>query len=464
MLREFAQLIGQWGTFDTWIVITAALAAMACALPGNYLLLRRQSLMGDALSHAVLPGIAGAFLAVHAARQAGWLTAADYGTWWHAAMFTGAIAIGMLTALLAETVQKLGGVESSAALGVVFTGMFAVGLILIRVAADRIHLDADCVLYGTIETVVMDTVAQTGIPRAAVVNGAMLGVNLLLAGLFWKELRIAAFDPALATTQGISAGAMHYGLMAITAATLVAAFESVGSILVVAMLIVPAATAHLLTDSLSRMVGLSLLIAAASAALGHLAAITVPGIVFPRLGFTTVTDASTAGMMAVAAGGLFIGAVLFGHEYGLVSRLLRRTALRLRVAAEDILGAMFRHEEDGGGARPLSLGELPPRRGWSRWLQRLALSRLARKQMVAFEGGGYRLTDAGRIAAQDLVRSHRLWESYLEKHLGLSAARLHKSAHRMEHFIGPELREELASELDRPAIDPHGRTIPPPAN
>ena len=231
-----------------------ALAAMACALPGCFLLLRRQSLMGDAISHTSLLGIVAAFFVSHWLVETKIISPATELSVRHMAMCLGAVLVGVLSAWLTESLQKLGNVESSAALGVVFTSLFALGLLLIRAVADDVHIDPDCVLYGAIEMAPLETIGKSGVPRAVVVNGVVLVINLLLTILLFKELRLSAFDPALATTQGIPANVMHYGLMGVTAMTLVAAFESVGSILVIAMLIIPPATAYLLTDRLPRMI------------------------------------------------------------------------------------------------------------------------------------------------------------------------------------------------------------------
>jgi manganese/zinc/iron transport system permease protein len=467
MIREVLSHLADWGSLDTWIVVTAALSAMACALPGVFLVLRRQSMMGDALTHTVLPGIIVAFLFAHWLRTAGWITPEAYRATEHAALFGGAIVVGVLSALLTEWLRRLGGVEGTAALGVVYTTLFAVGLLLVRVTADSVHIDPDCVLYGTIETVAMDTLGNRpiedgGIPRAAVVNGAVLLVNLLLVTLFYKELRIATFDPALATTLGINARLMHYALMAVTAVTLVAAFESVGSILVIAMLIAPAATACLLTDRLGTLLAISLGVAALGAVLGHALAISVPPVLFGRLGFDTVESAGTAGMMAVACGLLFVLAMLFAPRHGIVSRVLHRAALGLRIAAEDVLGTLYRREEAVAGG---SATELEPGRdqtlGVSPILRRLARWKLAWSGQVATDDGGQRLTAAGRQAAEELVRAHRLWESYMAEHFQVPADHLHETAARVEHFLGPDLRSELAAELQAPNVDPHGRAIPP---
>ena len=278
-----------WSELDTWIVITGVLICLACALPGAFLMLNRQSMLGDGISHAVLPGLAIAFLLTNSRDIL--------------PMVAGAVIAGVLTAVLTQVVQRYGQVESGAALGVVFCGLFAVGLILIRVASDRVDLDADCVLYGSIETAVVDV---GRVPRVALISGGLLLVNALLTALFYKELRLAAFDPALATTLGFNADAIRLGLTLVASVTTVLAFESVGSILVIAMLVVPAAAASLLTRRLPRLLALALLFAAMSAVLGHIGAITLPGIVGgwfgqPRLGAT-----SSAAMMAVVAGGLFV--------------------------------------------------------------------------------------------------------------------------------------------------------------
>jgi manganese/zinc/iron transport system permease protein len=460
MIREFFQQLSRWDmSIDTWTVVTAALAAMACALPGVFLVVRRQSMMGDALSHTTLPGIVGAFLFAHYLSVSGWISSDVYDAWRHAAMFVGAMSIGVFSAVLTEWVQKQGRVESSAALGVVFTTLFAVGLLSIRLLADSVHIDPDCVLYGNIETVVLDLWPGTTIPRAAVVNGAALLANLALVGLFFKELRISAFDPALATTMGINARWMHYGLMAITAATLVSAFESVGSILVIAMLIVPAATAHLLTDRLSGLIGLSLVVAVLSAVIGHVLAITVPAIVFSRLGFDTVVDASTAGMVAVAGGMLFVAAIFLGPRHGIVSKFVHRTRLRLRIAAEDILGQLYRSGEKQGGDVALTSNEFGSL-AVSGFVSRLALWQLTRAGDLSCVAAGYCLTRDGKRKAEQLVRSHRLWETYVAKHFELPDDHLHQSANWVEHFIDPMLRGELFAELSEPSKDPHGTVIP----
>ncbi len=296
-----------WTSIDTWIVVTGALCAVACALPGCFLVLRKMSLMGDAISHAVLPGLAIAYLVT--------------GTRASVPMFLGAALAGWLTALFTQWITRLGNVDRSAAMGIVFTTLFAIGLLLIRQAADHVDLDPSCVLYGALELTPLDTLRVFGweIPRAVLVNGGALLLNLLLLTLLYKEFKLSSFDPDLAGTLGFSPAFLHYLLMTLVAITTVAAFESVGSIIVIAMMIVPPATALLLTRRLLPLLVLAASTAALSSLLGHVAARHVPG----WFGFQSTTS---SGMMALASGLLFLLAWLFAPEQGVLRQRRRPLA------------------------------------------------------------------------------------------------------------------------------------------
>jgi manganese/zinc/iron transport system permease protein len=278
-----------WTEIDTWIVVTGVLVCMACALPGAFLMLNKQSMLGDGISHAVLPGLALAFLLTHSREVL--------------PMVIGATTAGVLTAVLSQMVHRLGHVESGAALGVIFCAFFALGLILIRVASDHVDLDPDCVLYGSIETAVVDV---GRVPRVTVISGGLLAANLLLTFLFYKELRLSAFDPALATTLGFNADWMRLGLIVVASVTTVLAFESVGSILVIAMLVVPGAAASLITHKLHRLLVLALSFAAFSAVLGHISAVVLPSWVGRVMDDRGLGATSSAAMMAVCAGLVFL--------------------------------------------------------------------------------------------------------------------------------------------------------------
>lgn len=294
-----------WTAFDNWIVIAGALCAVACALPGCFLVLRRMSMMGDAISHAVLPGLAAAFLIT--------------GSRTSLAMFAGAALVGVLTALFTQWVSRFGQVDRGAAMGIVFTTLFAIGLLMIARATERVDLDPGCVLYGALELAPLDTLRWAGleIPRVVVVMGIIAMLNLGVVALLFKELRLSSFDPALADTLGFPSQLLHYLLMAMVAVTTVAAFEAVGSIIVIAMLIVPAATALLMTRRLVPMLVIACGVAALSAPFGHWLAVAVPA-------WFGADATNSSGMMAVVAGLFFMLAWLFAPGEGLVASRWRR--------------------------------------------------------------------------------------------------------------------------------------------
>lgn len=431
---------------DGWIVLAGVLSACSCALLGNYLVLRRMSLMGDAISHAVLPGLAIAFLVTHS-RSA-------------MPMFAGAVIAGVVTAVLSQAVNRHGKVEHGAAMGVVFSVLFALGLILIRQAADHVDLDPGCVLYGNIAQIPLEAIGGR-VPPQVVNLAVVLVVDVLFVVLFYKELKISTFDPELATTLGYNADTLHYALMVLVSVTTVANFESVGSILVIAMLIVPAVTAHLLTDRLSAMIGVSLMAACLSAIGGHVFAAFGPG----WLGMKAATN--TSAMMAVVAGLLLCAAVLLAPRHGLVSRLLHRRQMRMTILREDILGLLHRWQEmRAEGGRAMTHREVLAAVGDTRSV-RQAIRSLLRNQCVEKASGPpdaghtYRLSGDGQARAARLIRSHRLWESYIDRHFNLPPDHVHMSAERVEHFLTPELRHEIEADLTSPRTDPHGREIPP---
>jgi manganese/zinc/iron transport system permease protein len=464
MIDGLDRMIGEWSMLHTWIVVIGVLAASACALLGCFMVLRRMSMMGDAISHAVLPGLAAAFLLTVLVQNQlrdvalpEWLDAiVSINARSGPVMFVGAAIVGVLTAFFTQLVHEKGRVEHSAAMGVVFTTLFAIGLILMVRAADQVDLDPGCVLYGGIELAPLDevTIGSWAIPRAVVVLTIVGLIDLAFVVAFFKELKITSFDPALATTLGIRASVMHYLLMTLIAITTVAAFEAVGSILVVAMLIVPAATAHQLTDRLWTMLVTAVIVAGLGAGLGHVAAITVPDL----FGYP---DTSTAGSMAVVSGVLFVIALLLAPRHGIVVRVLQRRALGLSILREDILGLLYRLEEHGIREPAATLrSRVRAALGAGPLTTRLAIARLARRGLVARASGTISMTERGRQQARRLVRSHRLWESYLVKHLALAPDHVHSTAMRLEHVTGDAMREHLAQQVDDADVDPHGRAIP----
>lgn len=291
---------------DFWIILTGTLVAATSGILGCFLVLRKMSLVGDAISHSVLPGIAIAFM-VGGSRDS-------------LLMMIGAAVLGLITVFLIQLLQQ-GGLQSDASIGIVFTALFAIGVILISRNAANIDLDLDCVLFGEIAYVQWDILIINGYnmgPAAVWFLGITLFIVLLVIGLFYKQFKLCAFDPALAAALGIPVALFHYLLMGLVSLSTVASFESVGAILVVGMLIVPASTAYLLTDRLSRMLLYSVFIGALSSAGGYY--------------FAKWLDASIAGSMITVAGLLFLLAFLFSPLHGLVARYNKRRRMKSMTA------------------------------------------------------------------------------------------------------------------------------------
>lgn len=427
-LSPFLSEIG-WRT-----ILVGALTNVACALVGCYLVLRRMSLMGDAISHAVLPGLVIAFV----------LSGSTNILW----MFLGAAAAALVTTFLTQTLHQFGRVPTDASMGVAFTSLFALGVVLLKFYASKLHFDVQCVFEGMLAAGALDTFTFQGweLPRQILTVGPVVLLNLLVITLLWKELKLSSFDPALSTAMGYSATVMHYLLMAVVAVTAAASFEAVGSILVVAMLIVPPATAHLLCDRLGTMVVVACVLAVVSAVLGY------------WLSSAAVWNVAPAGAMAVVAGGMYALAVFLSPQYGIVSKLIRNLQTALRILREDLLLMLYRVEEIDPSKR-MQPGEAVAAVGGG-WLARWALAMLRRRGRVEIRDDRLHMTDDGRWRAARLVRGHRLWEAYLVKHLGLPADHVHAPADRLEHFTHQPLRDELQKAVEDAQQDPHGRDIP----
>jgi len=264
-----------------WIILTGALVAISAGLLGCFLVLRRMSMIGDAISHAVLPGIVIAYL-ISGSREP-------------ITVLIGASVLGLVTTFMIEYLQKKAKVQGDAAIGVTYTFLFAVGIILISLFAGQVDIDQDCVLYGEIayvpiDTIITDSGKNIG-PKPVYLLGGMLVVILLFIRLFFKQLSITAFDPSFATAIGISTSLWHYLLMGLVSMTTVISFESVGAILIINFLIGPPAVAYLLTESLKKMLLYTVLIGVTIAIIGGLVA--------------AYLDVSVAGTMAVTTGMIF---------------------------------------------------------------------------------------------------------------------------------------------------------------
>jgi manganese/zinc/iron transport system permease protein len=360
------------------ITAVGALVAASCALVGSFLVLRRMALLGDAISHSVLLGIVAAFLLTGSRNPL--------------PMVLGAGAVGVGTVVLVEVLNRSRRIHEDASIGVVFPALFSIGVILINLYGRAVDLDTDCVLHGEIAFTPLNVVTIGGLElgaKALWVTGAIFLFDLALVLLLWKELKVASFDPDLADSIGFSSLLIHYTLMFAVSVTVVGSFESVGAILVVAMLIVPPATAYLLTNRLSTMLTLAVLLGVASAVGGNLIA--------------SMADLEIAGSMAAVAGAMFILALVLAPEQGLLSRLLGHRRVGLRLQAELLLlhlkglAGEPRPERRTAQAGPPrgQAADVARRFGWgpARW--RRVAGWLARRDLVEEVEGELRITPRG---------------------------------------------------------------------
>jgi manganese/zinc/iron transport system permease protein len=429
----------QWSV-DGWIVLVGGLCAANCALLGCWLQLRRMSLLSDAISHAVLPGIVLAY--------------AWGGTRGGPVVLLAAAFFGVLCFALIESLQRgEGRIESGAATGVVFTGLFALGLLWVARGDPSVDLDPSCVLYGQLELIPLDMWRWQSwqLPRLVVVLLVISLIHICLLLFFYKPLQLAVFDPQISQLLGFRPVLVHYAVAAATALLCVASFEAVGTILVVAMFTIPPAAARLLSHRLPGMLLVSLVIALGSSLVGHWGAVQLPRWV----GYGST---SSSGGMALAAAACWLIVLLVGPRQSWLGRWRSQRRLQRRLLEEDLLAWLYRQQESQG---PTSM-ERPAIRGCSTGQLRRAAVRLrASGYLQPFVGGLYRLTEAGHRRAEQLVRSHRLWEQFLTEEPGLAADRIHPHAERFEHFTDRRLRDALDQETGGATQDPHGSRIPP---
>jgi manganese/zinc/iron transport system permease protein len=426
---------------DSWIICIAILSSLSASLLGNFLILRRASMLSDAISHAVLPGLIGAYL-LSGSRQA-----------WTALL--GAICVALFLVWLIELIGMRGGVDEGASTGIVFSTLFAIGLVLIALGAEQIDLDPNCVLYGDIELAPLDTInfGILQIPRTAIVLTLALLCNALFVYCYFRPLALSTFDSQFSDSLGWSSRKMHYGIATLTAITSVCSFEAVGNVLIVTMFIVPPAIAFLSCKHLSSMVIVSGLTALVASVLGHASSILVPWLF-------GLKSTSSAAMISVVCGGLFLLAILFNSRTGIAIQAYRRSQLSWSIVCQDVLALLYRDQEKGLPHK--TTREIANSLLLSPWLTWLVLTRLKQKGYIV-GGPVYCLNELGKQQGQTLIRSHRLWEQFLSMSTATDAARLHAQAETLEHFTNPALRQQLDKETQQATSDPHGKSIPPEA-
>lgn len=362
----------------TAILLTGVLCAAACSLLGAFLVLRRMSMMTDAISHAILPGlVAGYFLANGPNVIIGAL---------------GATGAAILTVTIVEALQRSRYLDGGSAMGIVFPAMFALGTVLVSRYFANVHLDTDAILYGNIEFSFFNRfiVGDRDLgPQSIWIMSTLLVINLIFLGLFYKELKITTFDPGMAAMLGFSPIAVHYSLMLVLSISTVGAFTAVGAILVVALVIVPAATAYLITDRLIVMMGLSVLIGALAAWTGFELALWI--------------DASVSGAMVTMLGVFFLVALLFSPKQGLVAKALRQRSNARRFAVDLLLVHLWNHELTETASSESTLGHVSAALRWSPDHATSVIDRAASRGYVRLQQGRLLLTDTGRTHATTLV-------------------------------------------------------------
>lgn len=354
----------------------AVLVAVSCSLVGVFLVLRRMALLSDAITHTVLLGIVIGFFATNS------LTSP--------LLIVGATITGVLTVALVEGLRRTRLMKEDAAIGIVFPALFSVAVILIARFADQVHLDTDAVLLGELAFAPFRRLEVAGTDIGPVTLWLMAGIAALNLGfvlLFYKELKLTTFDPALAAALGIVPGVVQYAFMTVVSVTAVGAFDAVGSILVVALMIAPPAAAYLLSDRLPVVLGLSALLGATAAIAGFW--------------FAWLVDVSFAGAMAGAAGVIFLATFLAAPERGIVAMQRRRRRQRVEFAVRMLTIHLHHHEGSPEAEEECRESHLHEHLRWTPERARRIVNVAERDELVRRTPAGLlELTPAGRATAR----------------------------------------------------------------
>ena len=349
------------------IQLIASLVAIACAIPGTFLVLRKMALISDAISHSILPGLV-----------LGFFITEDLGS---PLLIIMAAVSGVITVILVEFIQKTKLVKEDTAIGLVFPVLFSIGVILISKNANDVHLDTDVVLLGELAFAPFDRLLVNGVdlgPKSLWTIGAILTITLGLLIAFFKELKLSTFDAGLATALGFSPVVLHYGLMSVASVTTVGAFDAVGAILVVALMIAPAATAYLLTDNLKKMLLFSVLFGVFSAIAGYWLAHWL--------------DASISGSMTTVLGIVFLFVYLFAPRRGLLSVLYRNKQQQKEVSLLTFLLHLNNHTE----IEERHINHLNEHINWQKVKAKSVVDLALKNNMITIDSDIISLTEKGK--------------------------------------------------------------------
>ena len=349
------------------IQLIASIVAIACAIPGTFLVLRKMALISDAISHSILPGLVLGFFITHDLNSP--------------LLIVMAAVSGVVTVILVEYIQKTRLVKEDTAIGLVFPVLFSIGVIMIAKNANDVHLDTDAILLGELAFAPFDRFLVDGAdlgPKSLWIIGTILIITIGLLFAFFKELKISTFDAGLATALGFSPIMIHYGLMSVASITIVGSFDAVGAILVVALMIAPAATAYLLTDNLKKMLGLSVLFGVFAAIAGYWLAHWL--------------DASISGSMTTILGIVFLLVYLFAPKKGLISVLYRNKQQQIEVSLLTFLLHLNNHQE----ISERHINHLNEHINWRRVKSKSVLDLALKNNMITIDKKIISLTEKGK--------------------------------------------------------------------
>ena len=324
---------------DFVIIAVGTLVGIASSVVGSFLVLRKASMLSDAMSHSILLGIVAVYFITGNQNSPFFLI--------------GAAAVGVLTVVLTESLTNSKRVNYDAAIGLVYPFLFAIAVLLINVFVRNVHIDVDAALLGEIGLSWLDTQQLFGIevPSSLIKMTIITAINMSFIVLFYKELKLATFDSGLAATLGFKPGVLYYALLSLTSLTAVSAFDAVGAILVVAFIIVPPAAAYLLTDKLWIMLSIGSVIAFLSSLLGY--------------GSAVLLDVSISGMMALWTGVFFTVCLLFSPRYGLIAQSFRFKQQKVMNAQRTLLIHLFHHEDAENSEEENALPALQSHLRWT---------------------------------------------------------------------------------------------------
>ena len=354
------------GNAQLEIQIIASLVAIACAIPGAFLVLRKMAMISDAISHSILPGIVVGFFITQDLNSP--------------LLILLAALTGVITVVLVEYIQKTGLVKEDTAIGLVFPVLFSIGVIMIAKNANDVHLDIDAVLLGEIAFAPFDRLLISGVDVGAKslwIIGSILIITVTLLFTFFKELKLSTFDKGLAASLGFSPVIIHYGLMTVSSITTVGAFDAVGAILVVALMIAPAATAYLLTTDLKKMLVLSVVFGVFSAISGYW--------------FAHWLDASISGSITTMLGVLFLTVYLFAPSKGIIAVMYREKQQRTEVSLLTFLLHLKNHDDE----RERHVNHLNEHINWQKVRSKTVLDLALKNNMIEIENNIVSLTTKG---------------------------------------------------------------------